>query len=73
MSYLPYKYKHRRGYFRLFTETETAKSAYNTDMAFRKFVNEWNKDAPELLSWTLTDFYHAYKNGKAYQLSLSLA
>ena len=66
-------YKHRRGYFKLFTEEEKAKYAYNTDNAFRQFVSEWNKDAVELMGWSLLDFYRVYKNGKAYQLSLSLA
>ena len=73
MRYRERTYKHRRGYFRLFSEKETAKYTYNTDMAFRMFVNEWNKDAPELLSWSLVDFYRAYKNGKSYQPTLSLA
>lgn len=44
---------------------------YNKDMAFRSFVLTWNTDVPELLGWSLADFYEAYKNN-GYQLSLAL-
>ena len=46
---------------------------YNKDMAFRKFVHEWHADEPELLGWTLTDFYLAYQSGGVFQLKLTLA
>ena len=36
--------------------------AYNRDMEFREFVLNWDKDNPELLAWSLADFYDVYKN-----------
>lgn len=66
--------KKRRGYSNLFNnEEDKARLAYNKDMAFRKFVNEWNTDIPELLSWSLVDFYRAYNDGKSYQPALFVA
>lgn len=69
------KYRHYRckkhDFSKLFNKDDEAKMAYNEDMLFRIFVREWHKDAPELLSWTLTDFFTAYNDG-AYQLELSL-
>lgn len=67
----PQTRKPRHNYAKLFTIDEVAQSAYNRDRYFRIFVSEWNKDLPELFSWSLADFYKAYKNG-GYQLSLSL-
>lgn len=63
-------HKHRRGYFKLVNEDDTARLAYNKDMAFRTFVYEWHADMPELLSWSLKDFYRAYKR-KSYQLRIN--
>ena len=62
--------KHRRGYFKLFNEEDNARLAYNKDMAFRTFVNEWNADMPELMSWSLKDFYRAYQS-RCVQLRFS--
>ena len=46
---------------------------YNKDMAFRSFVLTWNTDVPELLGWSLADFYDAYKNnGRQLTLALDL-
>ena len=68
------KYKHlfkpRPNFRVLLTDAEKAKLLYNRDMAFRRFVDEWNADIPELLAWTLSDFYHAYQRGGDLQLSL---
>ena len=58
------KYKH------LFTEADKAKMAYNNDMSFRRFVKEWNKNEPELMGWSLADFYKAYLTG-GYQLTIA--
>ena len=60
----------RHNYSTLFGEEERAKMAYNRDTAFRKFVAEWNIDAPELIGWSLVQFYNAYKCG-AVQLSIT--
>jgi hypothetical protein len=43
---------------------------YNRNMDFRSFVLNWNADMPELLGWSLADFYKAYKNN-GYQLTLA--
>ena len=70
----PRHYKKRPNYANLFNDNGIkAKMLYNKDMAFRRFVIEWNADEPELMGWTLTDFYMAYKNGKSVQLKLALA
>ena len=62
----------KQRYSALFSDPQVkAKAEYNKDMAFRTFVIEWNKDAPELFSWSLADFYSAYRKG-GYQLKLSL-
>lgn len=57
--------KVRRNYSALFNESDKAKMEYNTNMSFRKFVN----DRPEM-NLSLLDYYHAYKNG-GLQLKLS--
>jgi hypothetical protein len=54
----------------LFNEEDKAKMQYNKDMKFRKFVNEWQADAPELMGWSLLDFYRAYQNN-GVQLAFS--
>ena len=57
----------------LFNDTDNAILAYKRDVAFREFVNEWNKDIPELMGWSLVDFHRAYKKKQDYlQLSLCL-
>lgn len=61
---LPKTYKRKPNYSKLFNEEDKAKMQYNNDMKFRQFVSEWQCDAPELLGWSLLDFYRAYqKNG----------
>lgn len=59
-------------YSPLFSAEEYAKMRYNKDMNFRKFVHEWNADWPELMGWSLTDFYLAYQS-QGVQLKLRLA
>ena len=50
-------------YSKLFSNKEDeARMAYNRDMEFRDFVLNWDKDNPELLAWSLADFYDVYKN-----------
>lgn len=66
----PRAYKKRPSYTALFTEEDKAKMEYNKNMSFRKFVAEWNADAPELLGWSLLDFYNAFKKG-GVQLAFS--
>ena len=63
----------KQNYHKLFTLEDEAKLAYNRDMAFRYFVNEWHAEIPELMGWELTDFYCHYKFGRVAQLSLDLA
>ena len=68
----PIVHKRRINYAVLFNNKEDkAQMAYNRDMAFRRFVSEWNADVPELMAWSLADFYKAYLSGGA-QLSLTL-
>lgn len=47
-----------------------ARLVYNRDVRFRQFVLSWNADAPELLAWTLSDFYEVYQSGGTLQLKL---
>ena len=49
-----------------------AKMKYNKDMGFRRFVHEWNADIPELMGWSLADFYLAYQTGGVAQLKLGI-
>jgi len=67
----PTQRKHRIDYSPLFTEDEKAVLRYNKDTAFRRFVKEWQPDAPELMGWTLADFLRAYLSG-GVQLVLNL-
>ena len=66
----PQNRKKKPDYSELFNEEDKAKMEYNRDMTFRRFVNEWNCDAPELMGWSLLDFYRAYKKNYV-QLALS--
>lgn len=73
MAYHAFSYRHkkRHNYSVLFNNNEDkAKLAYNKDMGFRKFVQTFDTENPELLGWSLADFHRQYlKNG--YQLSLT--
>ena len=63
--------KERPDYARLFDDDFIrARMEYNKNMVFRSFVECWNADAPELLSWTLLDFYKAFKDN-GYQLKFA--
>ena len=66
----PYQRKCKPDYSKLFNEEDKAKMEYNRNMDFRSFVLNWNADMPELLGWSLLDFYKAYKNN-GYQLTLA--
>ena len=66
----PKTYKRKPDYSKLFNDEDKAKMQYNKDMKFRKFVNEWQADAPELMGWSLLDFYRAYQNN-GVQLAFS--
>ena len=67
----PHKRRPRPNYAKLFNEEDKAKMEYNRNIDFRSFVQNWNIDMPELLNWSLLDFYKAYKNN-GYQLTLAL-
>ena len=72
--YHTFPHTKRHDYRKLFTPADTAALAYVKDTAFRKFVNEWHTDIPELMGWTLEDFHRQYKkSGNFLQLSLPLA
>lgn len=62
--------KKRQNYSKLLNKEDKAKMQYNRDMAFRKFVAEWNADVPELMGWSLDDFYKAYQQN-GLQLAFS--
>jgi hypothetical protein len=66
----PKTYKRKPDYSKLFNEEDKAKMQYNKDMKFRQFVSEWQSDAPELMGWSLLDFYRAYQNN-GVQLAFS--
>ena len=62
--------KRKQRYERLFNFEDKARLTYNKDMRFRQFVNEWNADEPDLMGWTLLDFYTAYvRGGRQLQFS----
>jgi hypothetical protein len=67
----PHQYKRKPDYSKLFNGEDKAKMEYNRNMDFRSFVQNWNTDMPELLAWSLLDFYKAYKNN-GFQLTLAL-
>ena len=41
-------------------DDDKAQMLYNRDMCFRDFVLNWDNGNPNLLGWTLADFYRAY-------------
>ena len=41
-------------------DDDKAKLLYNSDMVFKDFVLNWDKENPALLGWSLADFYRAY-------------
>ena len=66
----PYKRKKQQKYSAIFNnEEDKAKLAYNKDMEFRRFVQVFDTDNPNLFAWTLVDFYREYKKN-GYQLSI---
>ena len=69
--YHAYRQWRRPDFSKLLNKEDKARMEYNKDMAFRSFVLTWNTDVPELLGWSLADFYEAYKNN-GHQLSLAL-
>jgi hypothetical protein len=70
IKYYPTIRKKRINYSVLFTFEDKAKMEYNRNMKFRKFVSEWHADEPELMGWSLLDFYTAFVRG-GYQLKIS--
>lgn len=74
MAYHAFSYrpKKRHKYSALFNNNEDkAKLAYNKDVEFRRFVQTFDPENPELLGWSLVDFHRQYlKNG--YQLTLAI-
>lgn len=66
----PKSYKRKPDYSKLFNESDKAKLEYSKNMDFRRFVLTWNNDMPELLGWTLLDFYKAYQSG-GYQFTFA--
>lgn len=69
--YHAYRQRREPDFSKLLNKEDKARMEYNKDMAFRSFVLTWNTDVPELLGWSLADFYEAYKNN-GYQLRLAL-
>lgn len=67
----PKKRRPHSNYAKLFNDEDKAKMEYNRNMDFRSFVQNWNADIPELLAWSLLDFYKACKNN-GLQLTLAL-
>jgi hypothetical protein len=55
-KYLPKK----MDYSKLFNADDQARLAYNSDMRFRDFVENWDKDNPNLFGWSFADFYRVY-------------
>lgn len=51
-------------------DEDKAKMAYNSDMAFRRFVDTFDLGNPDLFGWTLVDFHRAYNRG-GVQLTLA--
>lgn len=55
-KYLPKK----ENYAKLFNDDDKGKLLFARDGKFRDFVNNWDKDNPNLLGWTIGDFYNAF-------------
>lgn len=55
-KYLPKK----ENYAKLFNDDDKGKLLFARDGKFRDFVNNWDKDNPNLLGWTIGQFYSAY-------------
>lgn len=71
--YHAYRQWRRPDFSKMLNKEDKARMEYNKDMAFRSFVLTWNTDVPELLGWSLADFYDAYKNnGRQLTLALDL-
>jgi hypothetical protein len=67
----PHHRKPKQRFSALFNnEEDKAKLAYNKDMAFRQFVQTFDIDNPELLGWSMVDFYRKYKS-TGYQLTIA--
>ena len=60
----------RHQYTKLFNREDKAIMEYKRNMAFRSFVNDWNNNVPEMMGWSITQFYDAYQKGNV-QLTLS--
>ena len=59
-KYIPKK----EDYAKLFNNEDKGKLLYARDKNFRYFVMEWDKDNPNLLGWTIGQFYSAYVNNE---------
>lgn len=55
-KYLPKK----EDFVKLFNDDDKGKLLYARDSRFRDFVLNWDKDNPNLFSWTIGDFYRRY-------------
>ena len=51
-------------YSKLINDNDKAKLLLARDKDFKDFVENWDKDNPNLLGWTLGDFYTAYMSGQ---------
>ena len=51
-------------YSKLISNDDKAKLLLARDKDFKDFVENWDKDNPNLLGWTLGDFYTTYMSGQ---------
>lgn len=54
----------KQNYSKLISTDDKAKLLLARDKDFKDFVENWDKDNPNLLGWTLGDFYTAYMSGQ---------
>jgi len=50
----------KENYSKLFNDDDKGKLMYSYNPQFRDFVDNWDKDNPNLLGWTFGDFYNAF-------------
>lgn len=55
-KYLP----KREDYSKLINDDDKGKLLYTRSAEFRNFVDNWDADNPNLLGWTMGDFYRRF-------------
>ena len=54
----------KEDFSKLVNDDDKGKLLYARDSRFRDFVLNWDKDNPNLLGWTMGDFYRRYMSAE---------